>query len=135
MNIFEWNKDIPVTANNLNEMQNILNQNIIDKYSTEEKKTNKVWIDNKPIYRKVITITEFSSTEVNINTGLTNISEITSIDGSFNRAGYTRRYPIFNLFMNEWHIDIATGILTIKTNNEYVSFNGYMALEYTKTTD
>lgn len=28
MNIFEWNENIPVTANNLNEMQNILNDNI-----------------------------------------------------------------------------------------------------------
>ena len=31
MDIFEWEEDIPVTANNLNEMQNILNNNIIEK--------------------------------------------------------------------------------------------------------
>lgn len=28
MNIFEWDENIPVTANNLNEMQNIINGNI-----------------------------------------------------------------------------------------------------------
>ena len=30
MDIFEWNENIPVTANNLNEMQNIINDNITD---------------------------------------------------------------------------------------------------------
>lgn len=30
MNTFEWDENTPVTANNLNEMQNILNENITD---------------------------------------------------------------------------------------------------------
>lgn len=30
MDIFEWSENIPVTANNLNEMQNIINDNIED---------------------------------------------------------------------------------------------------------
>ena len=30
MDIFEWTEEIPVTANNLNEMQNILNDNITE---------------------------------------------------------------------------------------------------------
>lgn len=30
MDIFEWSENIPVTANNLNEMQNIINNNIKD---------------------------------------------------------------------------------------------------------
>lgn len=33
MEIFEWNENIPVTANNLNEMQNILNNNIKKQYT------------------------------------------------------------------------------------------------------
>lgn len=33
-----------------------------DYYSTSEIKTNKVWIDNKPIYRKVLTFTTNTST-------------------------------------------------------------------------
>jgi hypothetical protein len=41
MDIFEWNENIPVTANNLNEMQNILNQkniltaNLLDNYTIQ----------------------------------------------------------------------------------------------------
>lgn len=33
MDIFEWSENIPVTANNLNEMQNIINNNISEKAS------------------------------------------------------------------------------------------------------
>ena len=34
MNIFEWDEQTPVTANNMNEMQNILNDNIKNQYTT-----------------------------------------------------------------------------------------------------
>ena len=34
MNIFEWDESIPVTANNLNEMQNILNNNVTDGFQS-----------------------------------------------------------------------------------------------------
>ena len=34
MNIFEWDEETPVTANNMNEMQNILNDNIKNQYTT-----------------------------------------------------------------------------------------------------
>lgn len=38
-----------------------------DVYSTEEVKTNKVWIDGKPIYRKVTTFTALSDFNTNIS--------------------------------------------------------------------
>lgn len=34
MNIFEWDEQIPVTANNLNEMQNILNANMSNNFQS-----------------------------------------------------------------------------------------------------
>lgn len=74
MDIFEWEEDIPVTANNLNEMQNIINGNIVETCSTSEVKTNKVWIDNKPIYRKVFISTNSSREETISLSGL-NIAE------------------------------------------------------------
>lgn len=37
MNIFEWDEQTPVTANNMNEMQNILNDNVINNYQTKGK--------------------------------------------------------------------------------------------------
>jgi len=59
MDIFEWNENIPVTANNLNEMQNIINNNIseetLEVYSTSERK-NGTWIDGKDLYERTIQI-------------------------------------------------------------------------------
>lgn len=37
MDIFEWNENIPVTANNLNEMQNILNNNVVEGFENKGK--------------------------------------------------------------------------------------------------
>lgn len=37
MDIFEWEESIPVTANNLNEMQNTLNDNISDNFQSNGK--------------------------------------------------------------------------------------------------
>lgn len=37
MNTFEWTQETPVTANNLNEMQNIINQNISDEIDSKSK--------------------------------------------------------------------------------------------------
>lgn len=45
------NNNATETNTNTNDIANILNAEI---YSTNEIKTNKVWIDGKPIYRKVI---------------------------------------------------------------------------------
>lgn len=36
MDIFEWTEQTPVTANNLNEMQNILNDNVTNNFQSKE---------------------------------------------------------------------------------------------------
>lgn len=109
-----------------------------ESYSTTEVKTNKTWIDGKPIYRKVINIGEFSATDMSINTGITNISEVVSFNGSFKRKDRATPYfySIDNVFMNEWRINYNTGVVTMSLNNQYVTMAyGYLILEYTKTTD
>lgn len=45
MNIFEWEEDIPVTANNLNEMQNILNNNVTNGF---QKNGTILWTNSSP---------------------------------------------------------------------------------------
>ena len=82
MNIFEWNEQIPVTANNLNEMQNIINGNIGDYYSTSEMIVGK-WIDGKPIYRKVITTNSLvpsGSNYLNVPHGINNLDKVVNIE-------------------------------------------------------
>lgn len=70
MEIFEWTEQTPVTANNLNEMQNILN----DKFNyTQEEQRIGTWIDGKPLYRKVFSIINPAETN-------TNYEDLTSYD-------------------------------------------------------
>lgn len=108
--------------------------NGLETYSTNETRVG-TWIDGRPIYRKTINIPSFSINNISVDTGLTTISEVIDFKGSFARNGYTRRYTIDNIYMEEWSIDLSTGILTIATNNQYVEFSGYITIEYTKTTD
>lgn len=62
-------------------------------YSTEEKKTNKVWIDGKPIYRKTIVDTTFRTDFYFI---------ANNIEQFVNQYGYVQRkdYPNLIQFIN-----------------------------------
>lgn len=116
---------------------NEINGEIPDIYSTNEVKTNKVWIDNKPIYRKVITgtlpATNYSTfiTIDNLDTPIKESILITMADN--NRL----RLPFVNL-TNTIYCDYY-----ISGNNYSVHFSAntygnrpFIAiLEYTKTTD
>lgn len=110
-------------------------------YSTTEVKTNKVWIDGKPIYRKLVAIT-FPDTEgayIDIPTGLTNVSFV-------GLSGYTQKGAFW--FPLNWHwFTITTGGVYINSQNgnnvrlqagtdgNQRGSSGYAILEYTKTTD
>ena len=69
-------------------------ENGVDRYSTDEVKTNKVWIDGKPIYRKVLTTEVLASDNVpntrllvDFNIDATDISEFIFIKGSIKVKG------------------------------------------------
>lgn len=140
MNIFEWNENTPVTANNLNEMQNIINDNVIEHYSTDEIKTNKIWIDDKPIYRKVYT-NIYAGKSLDFDISELSAEYITDIryrcyDG-INTYDIGNRYNIwqgaeqFNrIFLNSSN----TNTLYLRTNNDNSVFM-HIIIEYTKTTD
>ncbi len=112
-------------------------------FSTNEVKTNKVWIDGKPIYRKCYVIPKSATSgEIIIyNTGINDIDIITKLEGVIKRT--------------DDQFDIIPCNLT---NNAYLSYFGdatrqsiqinigsslyanvfdtlYMTIEYTKTTD
>ena len=107
-----------------------------DDYSTEETFTGKYWIDGKKIYRRVVQIPAFSNSFVEVPIGSINIEQLIDCKASFIRPDVTDRiYPISNPYMGEWNINKIYGILNLITNNEFVTFSGYMILEYTKTTD
>lgn len=109
-------------------------------YSTTEQVVG-TWIDRKPIYRKVVLINSISGTNVNeiavptnIDTMLPNVCGIV-YDNSGN--GYFINYN------NVYNTGQDIGAFYYKTHNcisikQYAEFNinnGYIIIEYTKTTD
>lgn len=119
-------------------------ENYKDKYSTTEVKTNKVWIDGKPIYRKAIACGALpNADEKLVPHGISNINEVFYINGIaiWDRGGgafYSMPINYINptilensvgLYVNETNISIKT------TNNLNVYTKTYIILEYTKTTD
>lgn len=144
MEIFEWSENIPVTANNLNEMQNIINNNIsqevLDVYSTSEQRIG-TWIDGKPLYRKCFKNTGNLTT---IQTGISNIDDVIrltimvkssdnvfwrTIPWCYNANSYDSSYTGGTYIRSNGNIGFQAG--TGLTNaSKYIAI-----IEYTKTTD
>lgn len=112
-----------------------------DVYSTEEVKTNKIWIDNKPIYRKVLSGMIFDGTR---NHNISNIDNITSINGTL-WSGTTQEQGT-NIFpINTVRVGYPTRALGVYVNKTSYAFDkgsdigtGFsyrIIVEYTKTTD
>lgn len=127
---------------------NYVNNALVDTYSTSEVKTNKVWVDGKPIYRKVITgTTTTKDTAFNVAHGVSNYgimmidnkSFVKSVSGSNifilpincppNTSSEYNKRPV-RAYVSTNNISIYIG-----GYNGYTSFDYAIILEYTKTTD
>ena len=118
-----------------------VNTLLSDIYSTNELKTNKVWIDGKPIYRKVIDFGALPNAESKkVNHGISNLESVV------NYCGYatdgTNTIPLPYTYPNSNYISyyVSLGTVTstqveIVTGTNRSDYSGYIILEYTKTTD
>lgn len=104
-------------------------------YSSTEVKTNKTWIDGKPIYRKVMNITSGMSTSFNVLHNIANVDylEITNANifsSSTNNSPiyYYSNTDYFRVFRNGDNISIRYG-------SSVSPVRIVIILEYTKTTD
>lgn len=84
---------------------------------------------------KILEIPEFSTTQISVSTGITNVDEIIDFGGSFKRKNMTKTYPMFNSLIDEMFFNTADNKVYVNTNNQYVTFYGYVNIFYTKTTD
>lgn len=130
------NNNANETSTNSTNITNIINAEV---YSTNEIKTNKTWIDGKPIYRKVISdITVTGNMSEIISTGLSNVNVI-SIYGEYHTANYDITQTVPYISSNrEYVIEVIS--MNKGANIRYRTasvFNGKsnIVLEYTKTTD
>ena len=98
-------------------------------FSTNEIKTNKVWLDNKPIYRKVIQATNIGTA---FSTGVSNIDTF-MFDVSHSYIYYNNSI-FFASDRAKFKYDKTNN--TIQTEETALAtWNGIITIEYTKTTD
>lgn len=143
--ISEENK---VTASDMNEIKQVVNTNddtvqgIIngESYSTTEVKTNKVWIDGKPIYRKVISTGAISTTGndnyVSLGINSASISQITEIGGTINISVGTIPVNFYNKYDQQYSVfvfvDLEQTTARVDVKNAVAITGGYVVVEYTK---
>lgn len=114
--------------------------NSVDQYSTNEVKTNKTWIDGKPIYRKVIELTNVPVGYKDHLHNISNLGDIINVYGRFKES--TVQNPVCRVVAD----NITTyglGIVDINTTQFHTLLGSGVAptntmkvvFEYTKTTD
>lgn len=156
------NDIFPIVDTTTNETKKITGANLLKgQYSwLNEVKTNKKWIDGKPIYRLVSIIPELpvpgSSSDYtygSFGVNLLYLENLVSINGCYNTSD-GRKLPInissLRSYENGTYItdaEISTWIYPLEGDpwGEYVAMiavrkirtltNGYIVFEYTKTTD
>ena len=111
-----------------------------DIYSTTETKTNKVWIDGKPIYRKVIDLGALpNATTKTVNHGISNLDAIINWYGYAERPSDGGHFPLPYVFgglaENNIGVFASPSVITVTTGTDRSAMTGTIILEYTKTTD
>lgn len=121
----------------------LLNEKITknNTYSTEEQAVG-IWIDGKTIYRKVINFGALpNATKKEVQHNISNLEQFTKIEGIATRNDGTKFTQSLPLVYKDTEMAYNTAlaadnsIVEIQTNNDRSIFNGYVILEYTKTTN
>ena len=119
-----------------------------DIYSTSEVKTNKKWINGKPIYRKVFefSASSFTSQKQSIAHNIANIDKIIRTECFFYRSDIKESRFLPSIYygnLTDWAAQVFVNDTVIKfelgTDMYYnvglAATTTYVILEYTKTTD
>jgi hypothetical protein len=149
---FQNNTSPYINDINLNQMQdNIENaigdaieeikQEVLDAemYSTSEIKTNKIWIDGKPIYRKVYnTTTVAGNNNISISNISSNIESIIKMDGFIIQSSGNITSLSYYYTSNDWcnlYYSANSDNIIIRCGTTASFGNTYLIVEYTKTND
>lgn len=133
-----------VNASDLNEIKRVVNNNateMVDTYSTTETKTNKVWIGNKPIYRKVLDITNIGASGNEYNHGISNFGTLIDVYGSWDGIVDGRQPLVRTLPASDANNAYAVSIGDITDTSFRLHYGArisgishvYIIFEYTKT--
>lgn len=114
-----------------------INEAVKDVYSTDEKVIGK-WVNNKPLYRKVIYISSFpNQTTGNYAHNINNLDFVVSLSGVLKDNENFWTLPMTRISYTNYQVELrCTSTNVIITTNVNRSANtGYIIMEYTKTTD
>lgn len=111
-------------------------------YSTSEVKTNKTWIDGKPIYRKTINFGALpNATTKSVAHGISNLDEVILLNAIAKSGNSYKTIPDVistndvQYMGQQIKISISSGNVVIYTETNQSSYSTYVTIEYTKTTD
>lgn len=124
-----------------NAQDNVINTlNEERSYSTSEVNTGKKWIDEKPIYSKVIDCGALpNATSKSVAHNISNFGDLINLSGVASRSGARLPLPyIANTMQGSYHVSVYVSptsvvITTFENMTEYTDTK--VILEYTKTTD
>jgi hypothetical protein len=103
-----------------------------DIYSTSETITNKVWIDGRPIYRKVINFGALPNTGTKrVSTGLTNVTYIHMDSLAENSTGVVITIPDTGVIISRILIN-SDHEIEINVQGDRSDYIAYIILEYVK---
>lgn len=107
------------------------------KYSTNETKTGEIWLDNKPIYRRVVSLGNLpNNTDKQVSFEFSHIDTLVSIDGMANESSNHYKLCDYNNGIDFLVItSSSSNAIIVTTSVNRSSFAGFAILEYTKTTD
>ena len=107
-------------------------------YSDIEIMTNKIWIDNKPIYRQVFTISSISTNKSSTLGSLISLDNIINMYGASYYNGVWTPIPRTHAstmgYQNMVFVDSNNSIKITTGQNSAIS-KGFLVVEYTKITD
>lgn len=115
---------------------NYVNNAIEEVYSTSEVKTNEVWIDNKPIYRRT-----FSGTFTHGQVLISQASDLVDCKGWLDPGtGMGRQVPYYEIYQGNSfcaRLNFTNNQIKIDSylNGNVNNCNGKITIYYTKTTD
>ena len=144
--IIDWEiqelKDDEIEQKGTEVSAELLNEILNDIYLEEERKTNKVWIDGKTIYRKVIDFGALpNATKKDVAHNISNLEQFIRIEGVSTRQDNTKfsqSLPlVYKNIESNYNTSLGVDVQTvsIQTKEDRSMFNGYVILEYTKTTE
>lgn len=119
--------------------ENVDSIDVLKTYSSAETKVG-IWIDNKPIYRKVISLGLLpNNTTKRVASGISNLEFVTYLYGIALAGTYfitlPDSYPVNVNYNVRLSYDLSTNEIVITAGADRSTYSGYAIIEYTKTTD